>query len=97
MEDARERDERKRSVRNRIIDLLDSWLKIAGECRKVNAEIHYQKYEMDHLPVLLRDPLEDEPDPHCRKFRVNRSLRDVEPEVDLYLRDLTGKYVEDAS
>ena len=27
---------------------------------------------------------------HHRKFRVNRSLRDVEPEVNLFLKDLSG-------
>jgi len=30
-----------------------------------------------------------------RKFRANRSLRDVEPEVNLYLRDLSGLQIED--
>jgi len=30
-----------------------------------------------------------------RKFRANRSLRDVEPEVNLFLRDLSGSDVED--
>jgi hypothetical protein len=32
---------------------------------------------------------------HHRKFRANRSLRDVEPEVNLFLKDLTGTLVED--
>lgn len=27
-------------------------------------------------------------------FRVNRSLRDVEPEVNLFVNDLDGKFVE---
>jgi hypothetical protein len=31
---------------------------------------------------------------HHRKFRANRSLRDVEPEVNLYLKDLSGSSVE---
>jgi hypothetical protein len=30
---------------------------------------------------------------HHRKFRVGRSLRDVEPEVNLFLRDLTDSQV----
>jgi len=34
---------------------------------------------------------------HHRKFRTNRSLRDVEPEVNLFLKDLTGLLVEDRS
>ena len=28
---------------------------------------------------------------HHRKFRVNRSLRDVEPSVNLFLKDLSGE------
>jgi hypothetical protein len=32
-----------------------------------------------------------------RKFRANRSLRDVEPEVNLFLKDLTGRDVESPS
>jgi hypothetical protein len=32
---------------------------------------------------------------HHRKFRANRSLRDVEPEVNLFLKDLSGAQVED--
>ena len=32
---------------------------------------------------------------HHRKFRANRSLRDVEPEVNLFLKDLSGMDVED--
>ena len=34
---------------------------------------------------------------HQRKFRANRSLRDVEPEVNLFLRDLSGAPVGDGS
>jgi hypothetical protein len=34
---------------------------------------------------------------HHRKFRVNRSLRDVEPDVNLFLRDLSGIQVEDGA
>jgi len=31
------------------------------------------------------------------KFRVNRSLRDVEPAVNLLLRDLNGQEVKESS
>jgi hypothetical protein len=33
--------------------------------------------------------------PNHRKFRANRSLRDVEPDVNLFLKDLSGGDVED--
>ena len=40
---------------------------------------------------LLREMLDtDFESEHHRKFRVNRSLRDVEPEVNLFLKDLDG-------
>ena len=31
------------------------------------------------------------PSHHHKKFRTNRSLRDVEPQVNLFLRDLSGR------
>jgi hypothetical protein len=34
---------------------------------------------------------------HHRKFRANRSLRDVEPEVNLFLKDLSGIDVEESA
>ena len=44
---------------------------------------------------LLREMLDTEfESEHHRKFRANRSLRDVEPEVDLYIREPTGRDVE---
>jgi hypothetical protein len=41
--------------------------------------------------------LEEIDSEHHRKFRVNRSLRDVEPDVNLFLKELTGRAVEDDS
>jgi hypothetical protein len=34
---------------------------------------------------------------HHRKFRANRSLRNVEPKVNLFLKDLSGVDVEDGA
>ena len=36
---------------------------------------------------MLENQFESE---HHRKFRVPRSLRDVEPDVNLFLKDLSG-------
>jgi len=41
---------------------------------------------------MLEEAFESE---HHRKFWANRSLRDVEPEVNLFLKDLSGTVVED--
>jgi hypothetical protein len=51
--------------------------------------VQYQTYELKQPRPLLRDMLDqDFASEHHRKFRVSRSLRDVEPEVNLFLRDL---------
>ena len=87
-----ERDDRRRSVQNRIVELLDSWSAVVGDYQESNVAVGYQRGEwrQPHQP-LLRGMLEKdfESEQH-RLFRANRSLRDVEPEVGLWLRDLTG-------
>lgn len=89
--DAAELDERLRSVRSRIVDLLDSWRKVVDDYQQAGVEVQYQKYELDKPQPLLREILDqDFETEHHRKFRANRSLRDVEPQVNLFLKDLTG-------
>ena len=91
-----EREERLRSVRNRVVDLLDSWLKVFEDYRNAGVSVQYQKYELRQPRPLLREMLDtDFESEHHRKFRANRSLRDVEPEVNLFLKDLSGVQVED--
>jgi hypothetical protein len=95
--DEAEREERLRSVQNRVVDLLDSWRKIIDDYRAAGVGVQYQKYEQLKQPrPLLREMLDtDFESEHHRKFRANRSLRDVEPEVNLFLKDLSGADVED--
>jgi superfamily II DNA/RNA helicase len=94
--DEEEREERLRSVQNRIVDLLDSWRKVVESYRVAGVSVQYQKYELKQPRPLLREILDKEfESEHHRKFRANRSLRDVEPEVNLFLKDLTGRDVED--
>jgi hypothetical protein len=96
--DEAEREERLRSVQNRIVDLLDSWQKIFDGYRAAGVAVQYQKYELKQRQPLLREMLEkDFESEHHRKFRANRSLRDVEPEVNLFLKNLSGLFVEDRS
>ena len=87
-----ERDELVRSVRDRIVDLLDSWQHVVEFYREAGVGMKYQKYEPYRkatLRPLLREVLDrDFESEHHRKFRGNRSLRDVEPEVNVYVRDL---------
>jgi hypothetical protein len=91
-----ERAERLRSVQNRVVDLLDSWRKVFDDYHAAGVALQYQEYELDQPRPLLRDMLDrDFESAHHRKFRANRSLRDVEPEVNLFLKDLSGMQVED--
>jgi len=94
--DEGEREERLRGVQNRIVDLLDSWLKVVEDFRASGVAMQYQSHEGAGRRPLLREMLDrDFVSEHHRKFRLNRSLRDVEPEVNLFLRDLSGHAVED--
>jgi ATP-dependent helicase YprA (DUF1998 family) len=96
--DEAERDERLRSVQNRVVDLLDSWRRIFEDYRAAGVPLQYQKYELGPPKPLLREMLDmDFESEHHRKFRVNRSLRDVEPEVNLYLKDLGSMQLEEGA
>ena len=94
-----ERDERLRSVHDRVGALLDAWQAVVDGYREDTVAVHYQKYESlsPGARPLLRDMLDTdfESEDH-RRFRANRSLRDVEPTVNLFLRDLTGQDVGEA-
>ena len=86
--DERERRELLRSVRNRVVDLLDSWMAVADDYHQAGGSVQYQKYEQPPLRPLLREMLDtDFESEHHRKFRANRSLRDVEPEVNIFLKE----------
>lgn len=89
--DEAERSERELSVQSRIVDLLDSWHKIVDDYGATGVELQYQKYELSTPKPLLREILDtDFESEHHRKFRTNRSLRDVEPAVNLRLMELNG-------
>ncbi len=92
LDDEAEREDRRQSVAARVVDLLDSWLAVVEHYQIVNSAVKYQKYESGRGPGrLLREILEEEFDsPHQRKFRANRSLRDVEPDVNLHIKPLTA-------
>ena len=81
-----------RSVQNRIGDLLDSWRAIRDDYRADGVTMQYQKHEVRTRKPLLREMLDsDFESAHHRKFRANRSLRDVEPQVNLFVQDLSSR------
>ncbi len=84
-------------IRARVNDLLDSWAKVAREHQKVASPLVYQSFEGVDGPPLLHAPLDPallSLDPDARKFKAPRSLRDVEPSVNLWLKRLDGSEVE---
>ena len=88
--DSQESEEAAEAVRSRVVDLLDSWAWILDDYRAKGVALEYQQYETRSsarplLRYMLDQGFESE---HHRKFRANRSLRDVEPEVHVYVKDL---------
>ena len=85
------------SVRARAQDLLDSWFKVGKAHRDAGARLVYQPFENTDGPPLLHTPLDPELATNSndtRKFKAPRSLRDVEPSVNLWLKRLDGTEVE---
>jgi hypothetical protein len=78
---------------SRSKDLLDSWTNVARSQQEVGARFVYQRFERAQGKALLRMPLEA-PDPDLgkdgAKFKAPRSLRDVEPSVNLFVKRLDG-------
>lgn len=79
------------NVLQRCRSLLDDWYTIADAYRQSNTRLQYQPAEASPAKRLLYEPLNPElPNlrPEQRRFRANRSMRDVEPNVDLTIKNL---------
>ena len=83
-----EREAAEAGVRARTADLLESWERIRAGYIEVGDSLRYQKHEGGDGKPLLREMLDTgfESADHA-KFRANRSLREVEPEVNVFVRD----------
>lgn len=79
-------------VLQRAQHLLDVWLKIQKSREQQGASLQYQKETTSSTTArLLHDFLEQDlptPTADFRKFRANRSMRDVEPAVELRVQAL---------
>jgi Helicase conserved C-terminal domain len=91
-----ESHELRERVRQTVEDLLDEWEKYAHELHGKGVQLQYQQeagaaqrllYEFLN-PELKKLPLRHQ------KFRANRSMRDVEPSVNLWVRTLDNIEVE---
>jgi superfamily II DNA or RNA helicase len=92
-----EAEKLRQEVRARSDNLLDEWSKIAKELSEVNAPIQYGN-EIGQAKSLLHHFLDPELKSlpfRYRKFRANRSLRDVEPSVNLWLKTMDGIDLEE--
>jgi hypothetical protein len=84
-------------LEGRVTDLLDAWKSVAVENEKVGAGLQYQQEAGKAPPPLLFDPLDPELQKrgdNARKFKAQRSLRDVEPSVNLWVKSLDGSAVD---
>jgi hypothetical protein len=81
--DAIEADRLRQKIRGRVNDLLDAWTHIAAD----KGQLQYQQ-EVGVAPPLLQDfldpDLKNQP-AIVQKFKAQRSLRDVEPVVNLWV------------
>ena len=83
----------RKGVKDRVNGLLDAWQSIATK----KGDLQYQR-EVGVAPPLLFDPLSPElakQSQEAQQFKANRSLRDVEPSVHLWLRNPDGVMVEE--
>jgi hypothetical protein len=95
--DTSERELVRDRVRARVKELMDDWSRISMEYGQVNTSLQYNQYEAGGAKPLLHHFLDPDlkmlPKRH-RKFRANRSLRDVEPSVNLWLKTMDGIELE---
>lgn len=88
----------RQQVRDRTLGLLDSWKGIADKYHNQGVELQYQREiggAQRLLYEFLHPDLKQLPSPH-EKFRANRSMRDVEPSVNLWMKTLDDiEVVED--
>lgn len=84
-------------VRNRAVDLLEEWSHIAHELQNQGVQLQYQietGAAQRLLYEFLNPDLKQLPARHL-KFRANRSMRDVESSVNLWVKTLDNIEVED--
>ena len=87
-------------VRERALDLMDEWARVAQDYQKDGVGLQYNPVEAGAAKQLLHDFLSTEvknlpPENWRMKFRANRSLRDVEPSVNLWVKTLENAELEE--
>lgn len=95
-----EKERLRQRVQERARDLLDEWSKLANEQFQIGHSLQYNQTEVGSAAPLLHEflspDLKNLPAQHPKmKFRANRSMRDVEPSVNLWLKTIEGVEVEE--
>lgn len=88
--------ELRQKVTDRCKDLLDTWSSIAKELHDIGGALQYQTETGSARRLLyefLNPELKSLPPKH-KKFRANRSMRDVEPSVNLWLKTIDGVEID---
>ena len=96
--EAAEAEALRQVVRDRAKDLFDVWSQIAHDYQNTGTVLQYNTSEIGAAKPLLHDFLDPElkmMNARHRKFRANRSMRDVEPSVNLWLRTMDNVEIEE--
>ncbi len=89
--DAAEAQDLFTKVMDRCQRLLDDWVRLADRAQREGARMQYQKEVIGPSRRLLYDFLDPDLEnlpPINRRFRANRSMRDVEAGVDVFVKNL---------
>lgn len=81
----------RQNLSDRVKDLLDSWCRLAHDHAEQGITLQYQ-HEVGGTVRLLYEFLNRNAPP-LWKFRANRSMRDVEPSINLWLETLDRQTV----
>jgi hypothetical protein len=92
-------EEMRLTVLERTRKLLDLWERIAKDYQDKDTTLQYQREEGAARPLLyvFLDPELKRIHPRHSAFRANRSMRDVEPSVNLWVLDSNGREVPEDS
>jgi len=87
-------------VQERAKDLFDDWSNVAQDYQSNGVVLEYNQDESGAAKPLLHNFLAPEvknlpPTNWKMKFRANRSLRDVEPEVNIFVKTLDDQELEE--
>ena len=95
--EAAESEAFRQGVRDRAKDLFDTWSQIADDYHNKGTALQYNPFEVGAAKPLLHQFLDPElttMHPRHKKFRANRSMRDVEPSVNLWLKTMDNVEID---